>query len=167
MYTSLVHKAWNSASNGLFRVFCFDLIFCYWFFFQKKLLFCYSFVRFQTPCSCEFDFAAIKRGFCLLYFLCSLVKDDKFFFFIFFFFPAFRKLRGLVPLKQGQRSQNCSSKSVFAHSLHRKISTSDSYAFGAVSEKVISPPVLCYLSVCKMRLGNNICSLLHFPGRTA
>lgn len=128
-------------------------------------MFCYSFVRFQTPCSCEFYFAAIKHGFCLLYFLCSLVKDDKFLFF--FFSPAFRKLRGLVPLKQEQRSQNCSSKSVFAHSMHRKISTSDSYAFGAVSEKFISPLVLCYLSVCKMRLGNNICSLLRFPGRTA
>lgn len=91
MYTSLVHKALNSASNGLFKVFCFDLIFCYcFFFFQKKLLFCYSFARFQTPCSCEFYFAAIKRGFCLLYFLCSLVKDDKFCFFFLIYFSFSR-----------------------------------------------------------------------------
>lgn len=77
-------------------------------------------MRFQTPCSCEFYFSVIKRGFCLLYFLCSLVKNDRVFFF-FFFFPAFRKLRGLVLLKQEQRSQNCSSKSVLVHCMHRKI----------------------------------------------
>lgn len=86
---------------------------------------------------------------------------------VFFFSPAFRKLRGLVQLEQEQRSQSCSSMSVFTHSMDRKISTSDSYAFGAVSEKFIFPLMFCYWSVCKMRLGNSICSLLCFPGRTA